>query len=128
MSLVFYVAFIVDHDIRERGRVVVEAGIDLLAGPYPSRALANAAVRDTCAAHPRLAAFAGLAAMVLGGDAAPPVRIAVIPVSDELVARYTSRHDLALPWPPPVVAPAVTARLDRTYKSRKSTHSLTHPA
>jgi len=111
MNMVFYVAFVVEQEIRERGCVVVEAGIDLLAGPYPSRGMAQQAVREACRRHPRLAAFAGLAAMLLSAEKVIPVRIEVIPVGEEAVVRYNARHLAALPWPLPVVTPDETARV-----------------
>ena len=117
MTTAFYLAFIVDYDIRERGHIVVGAGIDLLAGPYPSRAMAETAIRDACRAHPRLAAFAGLATYLTGGHGQSPVRIDVIQVSLAQLAHYNGRHNhAALPWPPPVVAPTVTAQVDRSPK------------
>jgi|GEM_PF-6017303 len=116
MNMVFYVAFVVEQDIRERGRVVVEAGIDLLAGPYPSRGMAQQAIREVCRQHPRLAAFAGLAAMLVRAEQVPPVRIDVIPVGEEAVARYNARHQAALPWPPPVMVPVATARMEPSPK------------
>ena len=118
MNMVFYVAFVVEQKIRERGRVVVEAGIDLLAGPYPSRGMAQQAIRGTCRQYPRLAAFAGLAAMLLSVEKVTPVRIEVLPVSEDAVARYNARHQAALPWPPPVLESDVTSRLDRSPKSK----------
>ena len=125
MTTAFYLAFIVDHDIRERGHVVVEAGIDLLAGPYPTRAVAETAIRDTCRAHPRLAAFAGLATYLTGTHGRSPVRLEVIPVSLSQLADYNSRHThAALPWPPPVVAPTATAQVDRSPKKTSTTSSV----
>jgi len=104
MTTVFYIAFIVDHDIRQRRTVVVEAGVDLLAGPYPTHDDAVSALRVTCARHPRVTAFAALAAFFARGLDDAPVRIAVIPVSDKQVARYTTIHpEQALPWPPPAL-------------------------
>jgi len=117
MNMVFYVAFVVEQEIRERGRVVVEAGLDLLAGPYPSRVMAQQAMRETCGRHPRLAACAGLAALLMRAEHMIPVRIDVIPVSEEAVARYNARHQAALPWPPPVLDASVTGRLDRIPKT-----------
>ena len=117
MTTVFYIAFLVDHDIRERGKVVVDAGIDLLAGPYATHADAMAAIRATCRAHPRLAAFAGLAAFLMQGSDHPPIRLEVIEVTEAMVQRYVERYRSALPWPPPVVAPTDTARLIPTPKN-----------
>lgn len=125
MNMVFYIAFIVEREIHQRGRVVVEAGIDLLAGPYPSRGMAQQAIRATCRQHPRLAAFAGLAAVLMSEQEKSPVRIEVLPVTEDAVARYNARHQAALPWPPPVLAPGVTGQLDRVprpttpHKARK---------
>jgi hypothetical protein len=79
--------------------------------------MALQALRETCGRHPRLAAFAGLAAMLTGAEEKALVRIDVIPVSEEAVARYNARHQAALPWPPPVLEASVTARLDRTPKT-----------
>ena len=125
MNQLFYIAFVVDHDITERGHIVVEAGIDLLAGPYPSRAVAETAIRTTCRAHPRLAAFAGLATYLTSTHGRSPVRIEVIPVSLAQLAHYNGRHAYAaLPWPPPVVAPAMTAQMDRTPKKQTTTPSI----
>jgi len=125
MTTVFYLAFIVDHDIRERGHVVIEAGIDLLAGPYPTHAVAETAIRDTCRAHPRLAAFAGLATYLTGVHGQSPVRLEIIPISQSQLALYNGRHtQAAVPWPPPVVAPSVTALLDRSPKKTSTTRSL----
>lgn len=119
MTTAYYVAFLVDQDIRERGQVVVEAGIDLLAGPYATHVDAMTAIRATCQAHPRLAAFAGLAAFLLRGKSTSPIRLEVIELTDAMVQRYTKRHQRALPWPPPVVAPTDTARITPTPKKAK---------
>jgi hypothetical protein len=125
MTTVFFLAFIVDHDIRERGHVVVEAGIDLLAGPYPTRAVAETAIREACRAHPRLAAFAGLATYLTGAHGRSPVRLEVIPVSFSQLVNYNDRHHhAALPWPPPVVTPTATAQIDRVPKKTLTTPSL----
>ena len=92
MSQSYYIAFVVDQDIAERGTVIVEAGVDLLAGPYPSEDAAARALRDTCVQHRRLAAFAGLAQFLCRDSATPPVRIEVISVSIARLARYNARH------------------------------------
>jgi len=118
MTTAFYIAFIVDYDIRARGQVAVEAGIDLLGGPYATHADAMAALRSTCQAHPRLAAFAGLAAFLVHGKGRPSIRLEVIEVTDVMVQRYAERHHHALPWPPPVVAPMDTAQFISTPKQR----------
>lgn len=112
----FYVAFIVDHDIHYRNAVVVEAGVDLLAGPYPSRGEARSALRTTCALHPRLAAFAALATFIAKGRDDAPVRIEIIPVSETQLVRYNAIHAAALPWPPPVLMASQTKAYSRPKK------------
>ena len=103
MTQVYYVAFIVDRDLRVNTTVVVEAGVDLLAGPFLDAETAEQAVRLACRRHPRLAAFAGLASLMMGAQADPPVRMAVIPVSPAHVAAYNARHDTEVAWPPPLL-------------------------
>lgn len=100
MHEVYYVAFIVDHDLRVNKTVIVEAGVDLLAGPFLTPDIAERAIRLACQRHPRLAAFAGLATFLVTTLHNAPARLEVIPVRQEQVLDYNARHDTALPWPP----------------------------
>jgi len=104
MSEVYYVAFIVDRDLCVNTTVIVEAGVDLLAGPFPTLADAEGAIRLTCRHYPRLAAFAGLATFLMTPQREAPVRLEVIPVRQEQVIGYNIRHHLNVPWPPALLA------------------------
>ena len=116
MTQVYYVAFVVDRDLRVNNTVVVEAGVDFLAGPFLDAETAERAIRLACQRHPRVAAFAGLASLMLGAQAASPVRMAVIPVSRAQVAAYNVRHDTEVAWPPPLL-PIPTPRVRPTLPS-----------
>lgn len=124
MSQSYYIAFVVDHDIAERGTVIVEAGVDLLAGPYPSEDAAARALRDTCVQHRRLAAFAGLAQFLCRDTATPPVRIEVISVSIARLARYNARHlKQAQGWPLRLALPTITNKPVATPKVKFGTEA-----
>ena len=110
MNEVYYVAFIVDHDLRINKTVIVEAGIDLLAGPFLTPDIAERAIRLACQRHPRLAAFAGLATFLVTSQHKAPARVDVIPVRPEQVHDYNRRHETQLPWPPALLAPSDVKR------------------
>ncbi len=119
MTELFYVAFIVDRDLSLRETVVVDAGVDLLAGPYLDRATAEYAIRQVCQRHPRLAAFAGLATFLLTPDREAPVRMAVISVNQAQVVAYAHRHGTELPWPPPLMPLPMGPKRPRLTPTRK---------
>jgi len=96
----YYVAFIVDHDLCVNTTVIVDAGIDLLAGPFLTPEIARRAIRLACQRHPRLAAFAGLAHFLVTSQHTAPARLDIVSVRPEQVRDYNRRHDTALPWPP----------------------------
>jgi len=124
MTQVYYVAFIVDRDLRVNTTVVVEAGVDLLAGPFLDAETAERAVRLACRRHPRLAAFAGLASLLVGAQAEAPVRLAVIPVTRAQVAAYNARHDTEVAWPPSLLPVPVPRRRPALPSPRKDqTHA-----
>lgn len=102
MTELFYIAFVVERDIVEGREVVVEAGVDLLAGPFPTLLDAAAAMRDTCARYRARAAFAAMAAGIsVRGQRYPPAHISIIPVRQARCAQYNARHPAAaLQWPP----------------------------
>lgn len=101
MTDVFYIAFIVERDMFVGRELVVEAGIDLLAGPFPTEPAAVASLRETFARHPTCSAFAALAAHIsVKGQRQPPAHISIIAVRQDHCARYNARHATALPWPP----------------------------
>jgi len=105
MTDVYYIAFIVERDITAGRDVVVEAGVDLLAGPFPTLQDAAAAMRETCVRHPTLSAFAALAACIsVQGQRRPSACISIIPVRQDHCVRYNARHAAALPWPPPPIS------------------------
>ena len=107
MSEVYYVAFVVDHDLRVNKTVIIEAGVDLLAGPFLTPEVAERAIRLACQRHPRLAAFAGLATFLVTTLHKAPARLEVIPVRPEQVLDYNARHDTAISWPPALLPSAV---------------------
>lgn len=128
MTSMFYVAFIVDHDIRHRSAVVVEAGVDLLAGPYPTHEDAVSALRIACARHPRLTAFAALAAFISRSLDNAPVRIDVIPINETQVVRYNAIHpEVALSWPPPVLTSSQTLAFQKQITRQKVSVSHAKP-
>ncbi|MHB9129981.1 MAG: hypothetical protein ACYDBB_02690 [Armatimonadota bacterium] len=101
MTEVFYIAFIVERDIFEGRELVVEAGVDLLAGPFPTEAAAVTSLRETFTRYPTCSAFAALAAHIaVKGQRQPPAHISVIPVRQDHCVRYNARHAAVLPWPP----------------------------
>lgn len=101
MTEAWYIAFIVEREVFEGRELVVEAGVDLLAGPFPTEAAAVASLRETFARHPTCSAFAALAAHIaVKGQRQPPAHISIIPVRQEHCARYSARHAIAVPWPP----------------------------
>jgi hypothetical protein len=108
MTEVFFIAFIVERDIYEGKELVVEAGIDLLAGPFATEHTAVAELRETCARHPTCTFFAAMAGCIsVKGQRQPPAHISVIPVRQDHCIRYNVRHAAALPWPPsPISATA----------------------
>lgn len=117
MTPQYYIAFVLDRAVHSpKGRIIIEAGVDVLAGPFATRVLAAQALRDTCAAHPRLAAFAALATALVSHAHEPPARIEVIAITPAMVDAYHARHAVALPWPLPVVSPAQTNTPDKTPK------------
>jgi hypothetical protein len=119
MTPQYYLAFCLDRDITDnQQQVIVEAGIDLLAGPFSSREAAQAVMRATCQAHPRLAVFAALAAQLMGRHAVPLARIEVIPITAAMVADYNACHGVALPWPPPILSPDETNQPPRRVPPR----------
>jgi hypothetical protein len=109
----YYVAFIVDHDLRVNNTVIIEAGVDLLAGPFLTPDVAERAIRLACRRHPRLAAFAGLATLLVTNLHHAPARLEVIPVRPEHVRDYNRRHDTALTWPPALLPPALSTKRGR---------------
>jgi len=104
MSEVYYLALIVERDILAGREVVVEAGVDLLAGPFATEGDAVQAMGETCARYPRQAAFAAMAMHIsVQGRREPPAHIAVLPVHRSQCERYAARHRTTpLPWPPPL--------------------------
>jgi len=106
MTDVYYVAFIVDHDLRINNTVIIDAGVDLLAGPFLTPDVAERAIRLACRRHPRLAAFAGLAHFLVTSQHKAPARLDVIAVRQDQVRAYNARHDAALAWPPALLPPA----------------------
>jgi hypothetical protein len=101
MTDVYYIAFVVERDIYEGKELVVEAGVDLLAGPFPTEVAAVASLRETFTRHPACSAFAALAAHIsVKGQRQPPAHISIIPVRQEHCARYNARHAISVPWPP----------------------------
>lgn len=102
MNEVFYLGFIVDNDLSMNSKVIVEAGVDLLAGPFPTQEVASRALRTTCEQHSRLAAFAALATFLVTQQHKVPARLEIIPLRREQVVAYNVRHGLDIPWPPPL--------------------------
>ncbi len=105
MNEVYYVAFVVDHDLRVNKTVIIEAGVDLLAGPFLTPEVAERAIRLACQRHPRLAAFAGLATFLVTNLHKVPARLEVIPVRQEQVVNYNARHTTEMAWPPALLPP-----------------------
>lgn len=115
MSTLYYVAFILDRAIRDgdpkksQRAVSVDAGIDLLAGPFENEGGATAALRRAIANFPRAAVLCSLAHHATNGDH-PPARIEVIPLTELQLARYNARHCndeefTPLEWPPRCIPP-----------------------
>jgi len=108
----FYVAFILDrdcvHEAQNRSTVVMQGGVDLLAGPYQSEEAAKLAVPDACEISPRATFTAWLAQLRSISYQPPLARIEIIEVNREQVKRYNARHAREkgipkLPWPPPAL-------------------------
>lgn len=99
-----------ERDIFDGRELVVESGIDLLAGPFPTVLAAASVMRDTCTRYPIISAFAALAAHIsVKGQQQPPAHISIIPVREDHCVRYNTRHVAALPWPPPPI-PTLAAK------------------
>lgn len=111
----YYVAFIVDKEYESTTHQpdALDEGVDLLAGPFLTLEHAQQALPGVYRDHPKRAASAAFAE-ALSEDA--QVRIEIITVSEEQVARYNARctqrcaSHRHLPWPPPIVTAEIGDR------------------
>jgi hypothetical protein len=86
----YYIAFIVDTPVYEKDEIVLDAGVDLLDGPFETRELAMLVfqrVPDRFPLQSYAAAFG-----VLGDGNTAGIRLAVVKVERERWARYVRAH------------------------------------
>ncbi len=89
MQVYYYVAFILDTPIYQASQCVIDAGVDLLAGPFLSQEVAWRYYPAILRKHSRLAAFTFFAKYIHSESHA---RITVIPVTLKTVAAYNRKR------------------------------------
>lgn len=112
----YYVAFIIERDMAFSDKVVtvngkrkripipaIEAGVDLLAGPFGKREDAERAIVPTCWLYRKAAVFAALADLMTDSASTTPVRFEAIAVTEDQVDAYNVRHGTDVAWPPQIL-------------------------
>lgn len=96
----YYVAFIVDRTMRCGNVVTMEAGVDLLAGPFDTMRTALNVIPTVRNGRRRWAASELLASLLETDYGEKPARFEAVRVTRRMVEDYNRRHDAFVPWPP----------------------------